>query len=147
MTPPSRNTPTRIRAIKATQNRKCSAEITIEMTKKMASTASRIRIRRPMVLRYVTAATGGAARVTAAAALGRPVRRQVGRGHPLGHDHAPGVEDELGHLLAPDGAQPDQHPVVPEVRLARQQELAGLRGDQRVAFLFGKSEPHDRLVR
>src|SRR5215813_6984162 len=118
MTPPSRNTPTRIRAIKATQNRKCSAEITIEMTTKMASTASRIRIRRPMVLRYVTAAAGGPVRVRrdvrarpagpsgsrARRPPGRPARREVCRGHPLGHDHAPGVEDELGHLLASDGA-------------------------------------------
>src|SRR3954464_12833934 len=59
----------------------------------------------------------------------RSRRDDLGR-HALGHDHPPGVEDELLHLAPWQLVEPGHHPVEAHVRLARVLELLGVGLDE-----------------
>src|ERR1039457_6529672 len=73
-------------------------------------------------------------------------RSEVGRGHPLGHDHPPGVGHELAHLGRPEAPHPGVDPLVALIAGAMQEEPVRLGGDQRWALVPGKADAHDRLV-
>ena len=40
---------------------------------------------------------------------------EVGGGHALRHDHPPGIQHELAHLVVVDRGEPDDDPVVAQV--------------------------------
>src|SRR3954452_17048949 len=67
-------------------------------------------------------------------------------GDLLRNAHPPCIDDQLVHLLAVEGIESDDDPVVAHVPGVRKQELVRLRRDERVAFLLGEGEAHQRLV-
>ena len=71
---------------------------------------------------------------------------EVISGDPLRHDHPPGVDHQLAHLLIVDRVESNDHPVVAHVGLARHEELVRVGGDERLALLFRVGEAHQRLV-
>jgi AcrR family transcriptional regulator len=83
----------------------------------------------------------------ASAESGAELSTEVSRRHLLRHDHAPGIGDELAHLVAAEDRHPRVDPVEALIGQPRQHELGRLGRDQRGPFLFRETEPHDRLIR
>ena len=69
----------------------------------------------------------------------RADRLDLGR-DPLGHDHPPGIGDELAGLGQAEGRHPRVDPVVALLAAALEQESVGLGGDERRAFLLRETE-------
>ncbi|GLZ09246.1 hypothetical protein Acsp03_67120 [Actinomadura sp. NBRC 104412] len=70
----------------------------------------------------------------------------MGSGDASRDDHAPGVGEQFAHLGFVEGGRSGVDPVPALVGKARQVELGGVGGDERVAFLLGEGEAYDRLV-
>jgi hypothetical protein len=71
----------------------------------------------------------------------------VRRGDLLRHHHAPGVDDQLGHLVLAQRGHPGDDPLVALVGQPRHDEDVRPAGDHRLSFLLGEAEADHRLIR